>query len=68
MLIGCNRDKKLQSKADVDCLEFLKEWNPLQYEVESHGCKTYMEYKEKLKKDSRIGHSLMLMAIHSYEF
>lgn len=51
-MIGCSDDKpKVVRHIDKeDRLEWLKHYDPIQYEVEINGCKTWMEYAEKIKK------------------
>lgn len=49
-LQGCREDKSKVVRK-IDHMLYLKLNNPMQYEAESHGCKTYMEYIDSLDKE-----------------
>lgn len=52
LLAGCHEKPKTVRHIDKeDRLEWLKHYDSLQYKVEINGCKTWMEYAAKIKKE-----------------
>lgn len=49
-VVSCT-DSKPKAVRKIDHMLYLKLNNPLQYEIESHGCKTWEEYMDTVKSE-----------------